>query len=303
MVEYNNIKKILEYTVKCYTRSTVEEKLSELSSNEKYAVLSGLLNKGQLNEYKDMVKRLDEAMTTIKQLQDKGVSEDNILYQISKDRIPYLTEKIYDYEKKIVLGYEPVLHDVPSVNMSKYTIDTNGDIEEEQIKKQQKTLKVNIKDTMSFCQWSGGLHEQINNSIYNNNKWNDLDHQTQDNYNKRINPIKKSLTRMINRGEPLDRDMTFYHGGRFNINLNPGDHMKWKGYLSMSYDKQQAERFKGQDYLYICLTPKGSKGLCANDPRLMAIHQNEREYLRGRNTGGTIISVDYDKKEVIMLMD
>lgn len=122
-----------------------------------------------------------------------------------------------------------------------------------------------------------------------------------------FNNIKNHLDNAIDKSKGLDKPTILYHAGRIDLGLLPGDHGVWKGYKSMSFQEQVMGKHKNLNSGYwnvIVLAPKGVKGVCANDPRFKGFSfVDEHEYLLGRNTGYTVLDIDYKTGTEIVILD
>ena len=100
--------------------------------------------------------------------------------------------------------------------------------------------------------------------------------------------------------------LVLYHGGKFDVNKVVGDHVKFKGYTSTSFQKSAASDFANFDgldvkYTYKILLPAGSKGVCANDKNHdMTNFWHEHEYLLDKGLEGNIVDIDV-KNHIVTL--
>lgn len=162
------------------------------------------------------------------------------------------------------------------------------------------TYMINGREPKNYTDVESVYYEEYGDSEY-------VEYNLTERWKNEFNNIKNHLDNAINKSQGLDKPTIFYHAGRVDPSLLPGDRGVWKGYKSMSFQEQVMSKHKqiNPDYWnIIVLAPKGTKGVCANDERFRGYSFiDEHEYLLGRNTGYTVIDIDYEKGTEIVLLD
>ena len=311
---------VISYVInKCLSLSRIHEKLSLLSDDEKLDLLKDKTNPFELEDYQNNIKKLNN----LKYIKDK---KQVLIYDSIDDDIKKYEDEIFQYERRIYDGYEPrVNEDVPSYNLKDFhkdairidigiygTVDL-GEIEEIQINNQQ-DITWSKKEMTSLSMWHGDEYEFINGSIYGTNRWNDFlkevnddDPSMYDTVIQDMNNTKRHITNSINKTNGLLQPTVLYYGAsHFDIHKIVGDKISFDGYISSTFSehtgKHYQDNYLGEGFLYKFLAPTGTKGICMNSKDLYMFGW-EHEYLLGRNTSGTIVDIDYNNREITVLLD
>ena len=108
----------------------------------------------------------------------------------------------------------------------------------------------------------------------------------------------------MNKSPGLLQDTVLYRGGKLDIHLREGDHSVFKTYTSTSFQEYTANEYRNTgDMLIKIYAPKGTKGVCGNDKWNFKNGFMEHEYTLPRNTGYTVLSIDYENNIAEILLD
>ncbi len=296
MVKYSTIIKVIESEVwKCYpTVSEMRSILSKMGSDEKYEQLKeqGLLNRLEVDDYEEAVDVLEFG---------EDVWNDATLEEA--------TEKVFFYERRLIEGLkrrEPPTVDIDDFNRDNQFIDDSdleskmGEFEKRQIDDQERRVN---GDTVTDMEWYA-----INGYIANSNWINDSITHTKYLY-KLDGETKKTVQEMdstINKSNGLLDSTVLYRGGKLpNIHLKIGDHSKFKRYTSTSFQERVGSKWNDSydDFLFTIYAPKGTKGLSLNAPYFENAYVDEHEWLLPRNTGFTVLDIDYEDRTISVVLD
>ncbi len=325
MVRYENILKVIaEYTVKCPTIAEMRQKLSQYTYEEQLDQLKSqdLLNPLEIEDYESKLKEWNQ-MNLIDDAQRTEAEHDEnsreYYYGWFKPRKQYLEQELFTYGRKLIEGEKP-RNPVPQIDKGIFKKDTqytaiSGEMEERQISYQKDNLKINA--SYEWIHNEDGTHtkhyvgeeweyiramdsyfdgdiENLNISISNKKYLNKLTNEQR----KDI----KLIDTLIDRSPGLLENTIFFRTGHFDPHLREGDHSKgFKGYQSASYQESGANMYMGNMKMVI-YAPKGTKGIVGNDDRFLNA-TIEHEYLLPRNTGFTVLSIDYENHMVEILLD
>ena len=309
------------YSFKC-GRKQIESKLSKLSDTEKRTLLKDKLNEGEWKEYDLYSDWCSKIKDTLEEYDDY-TDDDTIRvdFEFFKDvddlrttlnnRLKRWENILYNYNKRIFQDYKLDKNPVPKINKDDFKVSDNGDrygtsntlspIEEKQINLQD---EINYTDfeKQALSLWWGSFHREINESLYGTLASYDLKDAD---LMKLLKNTKRGMTQAIRKSPPLSENSVLFHGGRFDISLNPGDHMTFKGFTSLSFNRGSAGSFDNgpHKFMFVCYTPAGVKGVCGNSRKVDNGHATEHEYLTDKGLGATILSVDYEHNIVEVLID
>ncbi len=327
MVRYNYILKVIEdYVVKCPTILEIREKLAQLTFSEKEALLleKGLLNEGESAEYHylkgsleitpQIIEEQERNLELHKNPQIKEYIREGLEY--TKSVFEKEKEKLFQYEKRLLNGYEPRQPQVIEYDESKYVVDDEelhyssdkGIVEKRQIESQE---KITFSDSeIEGLQSYYGNECVVNSKLWDGEEWNGLSDEERVALKPKISKTSRNISKAINKTEGLLQDTTVWHSGKFDVTKIVGDKVHFKGFTSCSFREEVAEGFnKGGEvtdsliYNYKILLPKGTKGICANDTHqgeLTNYHQ-EHEYLLDKGFKGDIVDIDYEKQVVTIM--
>ena len=319
-------------TVKC--GPTISEMRSILDKMDSVEIIDLLVD--DANDYANPLLNPLE-------LEDYGrISDeiDRVKYKIDDDEryLNYyneLQDELFQYERRIIEGAKP-RSEPPVVNIDNFKYDSlsdedlwdkNGDVETRQIEHQQSQLHYGEKvdeytedllggDGISYFyeqyddprlramnNYFNGDCGHINYTISHEGYLNKLDSEQR----KQVNDIDS----LMEESGGLVEDTMLFRGGYWDIHLNVGDHSKgFKGYQSTTFSESIAqgyvehheEQTDEKGMLIKILAPKGTKGICGNDNRFYNGFI-EHEYTLGRNTGFTVVDIDYDNMVATVLLD
>ncbi len=321
MVQYKNIIKAIDnYLVKCPTISEIRTLLMNMGQNEKYEKLKekNLLNQGEVKYYEYLrnyiVELEDDIYATRKAMDEaEGRILKDYIGQNLMELQRQLSEKqgdLFNYEKRLFNGYKPREPSLVDYDISKYTVDEDGYIEEEQIESQEK-LEFNERELESLQEYFGYGADMVNSKLYNGNEWNHITAEEREEMTQYVNIIDRDLSKVMKRVDGLPQDTVVYRGAKFDVGKIVGDTINFKGYTSTSFDKSVADEYnrggKWSDsvvYTYEILLPKGTKGFCPNDLSHgvdFTSFREEHEFLMDKGFKGQIVDIDYENQVVTVM--
>lgn len=331
MVKYKTILQTIDnYVQKCgHTLAEIRELLNDLSPTEKRKKLleNNLLNDGELKVYDELIHRLGYVPVSIEDneriIEDVKDENPNLALQFQnlvddmKKGLEEDNEKLFDYEKRLYNGYTPrepknIQYDESEYNLEKqYPSDhfdgneDNGEIEQNLIDKQRE-VDYSVNELLSMWDYYGNGCP-INSYLNDGRHWNELSADEKEENLASINRANINLSSAIGKSVPLEEPLVVFHGGYFDVGKIVGDKIKFKGYISTSFQQSIAERFgsetfdKESHYNFKILLPKGSKGLCANDTShggRLTTYKDEHEFLLDKAQTFEIVDIDYDNQVV-----
>ncbi len=317
MVKYENILKVIsDYTTKCPTIAEMKEKLNGLTYDEQYVQLveQGFMNPLEREDWLYLKERLDD-IEDIATRHDIYKDKYFKLYGKEKDNVE---KQLFNYARRLVEGHNPKVREPPQIDRDSFKKDNYnynelynaeiGDIELDQIHRQQEKMPLDFRfDGKSYVgeeaekkramdRYFSGDFNQINKRIKSFNYLNKLDKEQK----KDVHLIDG----LMRRSPSLAQDTVLYRSGSIDPKLNVGDHSKgFKGYQSTSFQKFGADDFFNDGNMKITIyAPKGTKGIVGNDMQFMN-GWNEHEFVLPRNTGYTLLSIDYENRTCEILLD
>jgi len=320
MVSIYKIEEIINMTLKHnhISNNEIRTRMNNMSLEEKKNELKGKLNPFEEADYDNLTKEIEK------------LESNEHLTNEQKEKIKEYKENIFNYDKRIVRGYDLNKYNdkVPSYDSSEFKKDTNEPVDEHvliplppletaQVKAQQK-INLNENEFDSLYDYFGKegykhINAELSNK-YGGNLWNNLSNEEQKYYHEKNKERISSIDSAINKCDGLIIPTTLYHGvGSTNlvdIHTRVGEHINFEMFISSSFQKDMARDDYGKDLpnglkLYCkFLAPKGTKGICANDRnKALTAYWYEHEYLLGRKNSGTVVDIDYDTGEVTILID
>ncbi len=317
MVKYKNIIRAIEnYVIKCPTIAEMKSELGKMEYEEQFDQLQeqSLLNPLEVEDCQSLInivrhheKNLANP-TMVELLKKNGMWEKDVKrYNDSKNQL-------FQYGRRLIEGLKR--NDAPQIDTNSFKEDKQfksvssalnemGDMEQAQIESQfqylnKETITKAERDEMN--QYFAGDLNNINSTIYNKDIYNSY----KEAYEKEVKKRVKNLDSIIGKSGGLIEDTLLYRGGELvDIHLNVGDHGKFKGYASVSYQKISAEEYKSDrksHFLYKIYSPKGTKGIVGNG-RYFSNGYGEHEYVLSRDQGFTVMDVDYDNQIIEILLD
>ena len=330
MVNIEDIIKVFNYSidnydVKCSNRE-IKSKLSNMSDEEKMDALEGKLTLAEKDYYTHLVEERKNIMGYIRdhkkrreEYEKQGYKEEvefcDSLINEWESEVKDFEDAIFNYEKRIVRGHEIKEGAKKEYDLNKYTEDNQfydddtdaepryGKLETKLINKQKNIgLDNNQVECLSDYFYSS---RDLNSMLWGGDSWNNLSKDEKESKMERLNQLDKGLSEAINSCPPTTEPMIVYHSGNFDVSKLVGDHLKFKGYTSASFQKSGATdmntTFNGIDvnYTYRILLPTGSKGVCANDSNhRMTNYWTEHEYLLDKGLEGDIVDIDVENHMV-----
>lgn len=324
MVKYLSILKAMEsYVVKCPTIAEKKRILANMSFEEKNERLDGVLNQGEKEWYKYLIRKREYYEREKQETLDYYGSHSSQYRKIINETLPQLYDDIFKLERKI-LEKEKNPKEPPFVDEYLYREEVQsqnfngteiGEIEQEQISLQEKeNIFLDMDEFLYVSDYFSGGHRDINSKLNDGHIWNSYSDTERKHLEKNVNKSIRALTKYINRSTGLVDNTVVYHSGKFDVTKMVGDKVKFKGFTSASFQKAVADGFKFTyhsfpkelDYTYKMLLPKGTKGLCGNADSgqffNVSSHMSEHEFLLDKGLEAQIISIDYDNKVVTVLV-
>ena len=331
MVQLDYISKsVYDAIVKC-SNQEISSKLSGMSQEEKDGKLDGKLNPAEKDHYDYLIGRRNDLENVIREHEkererynsqgaDDMVNMIDGLVKNFRNELNTYDKSIFGYEKRIVRGHK--LNDGKDVNydLKKYSEDNDtlsvsdnpmnvrlGDIENKQINLQQ-NIGLDSNNYDALMEYFGSGSSLINSRLNNGREWNSYSDSHKKDLNPVLNESEKYLSDAIGKTKGLSQNTLLYHRGSFDVSKVVGDHLKFKGYTSTSFQKGVADDWtnefhKGSPmYTYRFLTPSGTKGICANDNKnsILTHHREEHEYLLDKGVEGDIVDIDV-KNHIVTL--
>ncbi len=305
MVKYETLLKIIsQYIEKCSNKE-IQSSLDKLSQKEKNEKLKNKLEPHQYKHYQELLNDYKDTQAQINNLQqwktDSDEEEQFIKEWIEeeKEELNNIKKQIFNYEKRIkqqkdLEGSSEQTYGTPPSYIEETNtdyIDGYGELEYNQMVTES-NVHFSPYEEKSMKEYFGFQYGNLNDYLWNNEKWNKLPYNEQDKLLPTLKRQSKFLTKAINKTEGLNQDTILYNGGRFDLSKNVGDSITFKGFTSTSFRKGLAKTYGEGGCLYRILAPKGTKGICAN-----AGHSGfkvEHEYLLNKNTQGTITDISYE---------
>lgn len=314
---------------KCPTIAEMHTILSSMTDDEKFKELrnQNLLNPLELLDYQDSVRMRGLFQEELIKVQNGSGDEYSINNHLK--HIAEYEEKLFQYERRLIEGMKP-LNPVPVIDYDRFNSDDQfspngnalntelGMLESKQIEAQKNALdlhdvyftgddgipRYNPTETgmsvKSMDNYFGGDCSHINYSISHEKYLNKLSEEQR----KEV----KLIDKLMDKSTGLLQDTILYRGGHFDIHLRPGDHSSFKGYMSTTFQEATARTYYEDDDTdinqmnIVIHAPKGTKGIVGNDDTFYNGF-NEHEYVLPRNTGFTVLSVDYDENVVEIVLD
>ena len=337
MVNRQSIKSIIE---KCLTLSQMKNKLSQYSFTEKKELLQGRLTPLEWMEYNDSIKEYEEYYLKWQDNIAQGrVDEDKIpkiksfLEDFFKE---FYEDELFKYERRILENYWVTENEPPKINEDDYVYDEDkpyteetmldrnliGDIEQEMIDYQEENLKLTEKERFWLSAYFFDEYVPLKHRI--NHDYESLDEYYSDDFelaefNHDFPNILRHMDNAINKSEGLFHPTILFHGGPVDSSLTVGSHGVWKNYISTSFQEisMKGHNKSYEDYWDIIIyAPQGTKGICGNIRRQYTNKDGElrwdtglnqytfeHEYLLGRNTGYTVVDMDYENHRQFVLLD
>ncbi len=318
MVQFKNIIKAMEnYVTKCPTIAEMRQKLAELSYDERFNQLKeqSLLNPLEERDYDLKMGRWESIQRFKESNREQYESEEWI-----REEEQEIEEELFQYSRRLIEGLKT--QPIPQVSLDKFKSDSKrGELEKSQIRSQQENVTVDTS-MEGYTDEYGHYYERyidqrlmamddyFNGDVQGINYW--LSHKGYINkLEKEQQKDIKDIDSLMSESEGLTQDTMLYRGGYWDIHLKPGDHSKgFKGYQSTTFQKETAGTYvewaneeKGDNNMLIqILAPKGTKGIVGNDDRFNN-GEWEHEYVLPRNTGYTVVDVDYDNMVATILLD
>lgn len=292
------------------------------------------------NIYNDYKSTYDEWM---KHIDDGDIDKEKIpeIYSWLEDFYKeFYEDELFKYERRIIEDYRVSDLEPPVINPDNYVYDesvpftednaldrnTINSIEKEMIDYQEEHYNLTEKEEYWIESYYLDNYTPLKYRI--NHEYESLEEHISDDYeldefNHDFPYMLKHMDNAINKQDGLLHPTLLYHGGPVDISVPVGGHGVWKNYISATFqERAMIGHNKGQsDYWEVLIyAPEGTKGLCGNirtnygrNPdgsikwdkfdRGMNQYTFEHEYLLGRNTGYTVVSMDYENHRQVVILD
>ena len=309
MVRYDTLVKTIAEYLRCHP--TIAEMKNQLSGSTHKELFQELQSQNLLNPLEK--ENYEYTMTVLERAIE--IMESNPRMGHPK-LIEAYENTLFQYERRLIEGLKT--NPVPEVDRDSYRKDSQfesfddlkdktklGDIEKGQINEQEKSVNTSTipsENISAVGDYYSGDMSKINHEIKHGKYLQKLAYEDRNRIKQIDNTIKKS--------PGLQQDTTLYMGAEMiDIHLKPGDHGRFKGYTSTSFQEKTADTFIARHtsqnrFKYIIRAPKGTKGLCANADTFKGVsYHDEHEYLLGRNVGYTVLDVDYENNTIEIQLD
>ncbi len=324
MVKYTSIIQAISHYTKCHpTIAEMTQELKQYDYNEQHRMLSKqdlFFNVDEAIEHRDLYfeyYRLSEMLKN-----DNGNKE-------LQEALEETEKELFYYGRRLIEGV-PDTQEPPTVDRENFTIDKQlinrdgptvynsmGEMEEAQINEQSKKLRKKTDNHIESPIDEGEyitIFEDSNDERFSMNDYfaGDTNHINGDIYNKKyLNKLNdeqrrniKDIDKIMKKSPGLLQDTVLYRGGKLDIHLREGDHSVFKTYTSTSFQEYTANEYRNTgDMLIKIYAPKGTKGVCGNDKWNFKNGFMEHEYTLPRNTGYTVLSIDYENNIAEILLD
>ena len=316
---------------KCMSIKDMKQKLSSMGREERTKALNGRLTPLEWDEYNVWLEtyysseRINEKLQWIKERgkEDKIPRFLKMVEEINQE----IDDELFKYDRRILEDYNVPQLPVPYVDESKYKMDEDiieindsdstkrepyliGDTEKEMLELQESTMDFTRNQRNCLGGYFTDEYRYIKARLtHDNNYLEDLSEEDKSYYEAEFPRWVRGIDKSINNSNGLVHDTVVYHAGLPDVTLVPGMHGVYKSYTSTAFQKQTCVRHRASHYgddgwITKILAPKGTKGICANDKRFEGYsYWDEHEYLLGRNTGYTVLSMDYDTREMVVVLD
>lgn len=327
---------------KCWTKAQIQEKLSALSREEKIALLKGRLTPLEWEDYNSIVDSHRELVEEWEDRIKKGqIDKDKIpeVYEFLKDmEKTYTDTELFKYERRIFENYTvPTDLEIPVINEKDYVHDESipfasqddenyydlmmgrdriNPVEAKQIELQENNVYLTANESRWISSYFLDNYTFLKNRINHNT---DVLEELYDHYELAelehdFPYMKKHMDNAISKTDGLVEPTILFHSGVVDPTLIPGMHGTWKNYISTSFQEVMMEHHTGENPSYwdiVIYAPKGTKGICGNGNHyfegkpISQLNQFtwEHEYLLGRNTGYTVVSMDYENHRQVVILD
>lgn len=335
MVEKEQIKRILNkitdnWMVKCPTISEMKGILKGMSLDEQYdgLIADDLLNPLEKEDFRSKKSLLSTLQSNLSDLKSQYDEDDDDVFNIkgqielTENRISNIEDELFQYGRRLIEGEKP-RNPIPEIDKDTFKEDTQwggenggayewemsqGEVESKQITLQKDSVNVDTSITedgkyvdkrlLAMNNYFDGDTKKINYTISHEGYVKALDNTQRQQM--------KDIDSLMSESSGLVQDTILYRGGHFDIHLRPGDHSSFKGYQSTSF-----QRFTSSVYLdetlsesmtFVIHAPKGTKGICGSDDRFYN-NNWEHEYVLPRNTGYTVLNIDYENRICEVVLD
>lgn len=321
---------------KCWTITHMQEKLASFSRDEKTQMLQGRLTPLEWEDYNNLVKEYEEDIQRYQEFLDSGeISEDKIpqLLKLFDDLKERLDEDLFQYDRKIIEKYSlPTDLKIPVIDESEYVHDESvplgedyesrmgrsriNPVEASQIALQEDHVYFTEAESGWLSGYFLGDYQYIKNRINGNRDVLGDIMSPEDimEMDRQFPYIKKHMDNAINKTDGLIQPTILYHAGPIDTSLIPGMHGTFKSYTSATFQERTSKAYAEEKDGYwemVIYAPKGTKGVCGNgyhyyhNSNIGQLNQYtfEHEYLLGRNTGYTVVDIDYENHRQVVILD
>ena len=296
-----------------------------MSQVEKMRKIQLTLNPGEFEWY-NYLKRVQELHKKWieDELNEKGYLSPHYK-EMRDEELPQFEKDIFSLERKILEKPKPS-KPIPQVNESDYAMEEQikekfmnsiGSLEQKQIDLQNKTMSFTFNEFIDIGDYFGEGYRDINSKLIKpSKKWGkDWTPDVRKRLVRETNRKIKTITNAIDNTPGLIQNTLVFHQGFFDVTKVAGDKVKFKTFVSASYQQNVANFMKHTyssypselSYTYKILLPEGHKGLCANGEGYksfsLARHENEQELLLNRGLEGTIQNIDYENHIVTLVVE
>lgn len=287
--------------IKCLTIAQIKQELSKYEASVLEELVKTKTNPMEYEDYLQKTIDVGSAKFYLDVMKEAIDDDDPEYEQYCKDIIKKYSKDIFNYERRVVENFQLPTNSSLDVDISKYKIDTNGDLEKAQIDS-NKNIDLSLVEEAHLKEYFMRDYLYINGKIYNTDFWKKLSKDEKFWWDdEALDNETYILDKAINKSNGVLEDSMYFRGGYWDIHLQVGDEFTWDGYTSLSYDPDGVNTFINHDnerYIRVLIN-KGKKGIPAN-LNGMAEYDYERELLIGRQTKGKVVSYTNDMVTVII---
>ena len=304
---------------KCHpTISEMHTTLDKISYHDQYSQLKekSLLNPLEIEHYQRLLTALENKDKDVNDPKMRELYEKNDMLEGTLEDIENINNQLFKYGRRLIEGLK--INPVPDIDKNSFHKDNQygsvnslleniGNLEQGQIDAQKKvfTKDNTSREEIHSMDWyfTGDLNN-LNKTIYGFDNIYGKHFAKKLNYEQQKNV--KDIDGLMDRSQGLLQDTVLYRVGHWDIHLNPGDHAKWKGYTSTTYQEGVINAYKEDHHAamkIIIHAPKGTKGIAGNNPPVFDNGIGEHEYALPRNTGYTVLSIDYETMTAEIVLD
>ena len=329
MVDKKEIEKIFDdvlinFKSKCFTIAQMKEKLKDISLNEQFTKLKeeNLINPLEVEDYDNILNKI-HVQEVYRKYDEEHYNPNNQWAKpmFDKDKYDEYHDELFQYGRRLIEGLKN--KPIPVIDKSDFKTDNQFDRKTNEIRTLMGEVESKQVETQASVFANGDTRVDLGitvlemderkksmNNYFNGDIQNLVDNINSEKYINKLNNAQrkdiKNIDSLMKESSGLVEDVILYRGGHWDIHLKPGDHSKFRAYTSTSFQQSIANSFvenHSGGMNFIIHARKGTKGITGNDRVNFHNGFAEHEYVLPRNTGYTVLSVDYDTMTAEILLD